>query len=406
MFFILLGVLAAYAQPEDSVTYHGTDELWWDFSRYWDEQYETSLSAFRTSQGSYDMFYWYQLYDGKVELPCFSFFNLRYTYHGRYNFEEQVVQHRVEPIFRLYKDFYAHAIIAPFYEKRYDEIGAGLSYRPSTHNWLYVYGIMSGFDHNNSMRHVSPGPARDPYEVLPYRLEIEGRGELPWMKTRLHAELGTHSKQYLDWPDSSWEVWKRDHDRSEVWGRLEFQPIQNLWVGSLAYWKREREQTLWAAKDSVIADTLHHRWIEPYVVWSPTERLELIAQHRIWRYDRGFDSLHYRRDFNILSVKAIWNPVDFLFLHAGYQRQWRYRYVDEEPEDEVWDIPHQISRLVFNGEFRFKSGVMFIVKEGIKANEFAKTFRRFHAHTSVHVYIPLGFLNELGEKKGEDKHGA
>jgi hypothetical protein len=42
---------------------------------------------------------------------------------------------------------------------------------------------------------------------------------------------------------------------------------------------------------------------------------------------------------------------------------------------------------------------MFVVKEGIKANEFEKTFHRFHAHTSVQIYIPLGFVDELGKVK-------
>jgi hypothetical protein len=397
MIFLLLGVMA-YNPPEDSVSYYGVDLVWWQFSRQWDEAYDTSLSAFRTAQGSYDMFYWYQHTEGKVELPCISFFSLRYVYEARFNFQEKVEYHRIEPTFRIFKDFYAHLMISPFYDKRYDEMGAGLSYRPSTHNWIYFYGIMQGFDHNNSMRNILPGPNKDPYGILPFRFEIDGRGELPWLRARLQAELGTHSRQYLDWPDSSYYVWYKDHDRSTISGSLEFQPLRDVWIGAKGAWLRERERTEWPDQDSVIADTILNRWIQPYIFWQATNRINLIGQYRLECFEQGMDSLHYRRNLDVISFMTHWQPFDFLGIEAGYEKFWRYRFRDGDSIPEVWNMSHTHARFIFNAELRFKSGVSFIVKEGIKGNDPFDTFKRFHAHTSVHIYIPLAFINELGKK--------
>ncbi len=391
-----------FTPPEDSIVYHGVDMISRSFSRYWDDAYDTSISAFRTSQGSYDMFYWFQHHEGKVELPCIGFFSLRYLYYADFTLDHSVEWHRLEPTFRIAPGFYTHIVISPFYKKRYDELGVGASYRPSNRNWIYLYGIMQGFDHNNSMRHIRSGPNKDPYSFLPFRFELDARGELPWLRARAHAEIGTHSVQYLDWPDSTIYVWQRDADKSTAWGRLEFSPVKDLWAGTRISYSLDRSQTLWAEKDSVIADTVLDIWLEPYVSWSPTERLELLCQHRIWRYYHGMDSLNYQRDFNVFSATASWKPLDFLVLEAAFQRQWRYRYIDGDSIAEVWNMPHGINRILFNAEFRFKSGVMFTVKEGIKADQLFKTFQRFHAHADVQIYIPLAFISDLGKKATSD----
>jgi len=45
---------------------------------------------------------------------------------------------------------------------------------------------------------------------------------------------------------------------------------------------------------------------------------------------------------------------------------------------------------VFNVEFRFSSGFMFVIHEGIKLTYFPQeTFRRPHNHTYVEIYMPL-----------------
>ncbi len=389
MILLILGLLS-FEQPEDFAVYYGMDMQWSTFSRYWDDCYDTSLSAFRTAQGSHDMFYWYQRFEGKVEVPFARIMSIRYTIQGKNDLDTSRSRHRLDLGLRFAPNLRAHLVISPFYSKRYDELGTGLSWRKDNANWLYLYAIMQGFNHNNSMRHVRPGPERDPYSTLPFRFELDSRGELDWLRARLHGELGTHSAQYLDWPDSTWYTWKRDHDRSCVWGRVEVKPLDGLWVGSRFSWLRDRALTRWPEQDSLIADTLSESWVEPYVSWSPTERLELLLEHRFWRTYRGMDSLTYRRDYNLFMGLISWQPARWLLLQAGFQNQWRYRYNDEELIAEPWSGIHERARLVFNVEFRFSSGFMFVIHEGIKLTYFPQeTFRRPHNHTYVEIYMPL-----------------
>lgn len=401
MILLLLG-LVGFEQPEDSAVYYGMDIQWVTFSRFWDDCYDTSLSAFRTAQGSHDMFYWRQYYEAKAEVGFARIMSIRYTVTAKNDLDTSYGRHRVDLGLEFLPHLSAHLFISPFYEKRYDEMGTGFLLRPNMQNWVYLYAVMQGFDHNNSMRHVAPGPNRDPYSTLPFRFELDGRGELSWIYARLHAELGTHSVQFLDWPDSAFYVWYRDNDRCSAWGTLELEPLSGLRLGSRFSLLRDRSLTRWPEQDSLIADTLLDRWVEPYVSWSPTDRVELLLEHRVWRINRSMDSVTYRRDYNLTMGLVSWRPLDWLVLQTGVQNQGRYRFNNDTLIPEPWSGIHERARLVFNAEMRFKSGFMFVIHEGIKLSFFPQeTLRRPHNHLYVEIYIPLSSLTS--SKSSESK---
>jgi len=400
MILILLG-LFAYRPPDAYAIFYGADMVWAQFSRQWEDAYDTSASAFMTAQGSHDMKHWYQLHRAKMEVDFAKILSLRYRIDAHYDFETAEHRHRIEPMIRFAPGFRFHLMIAPLYFKKNDEMGAGVSWTgPGRRNWLEFHAILENFDHNNILNHVNPGPSRDPYSKIPIRFEVDGRGELPWIKARLHGELGTRSRQYLDWPANTWEVWERYSDHQSAWGRVEVKPLKGLWLGSRFSWRKNGSLTEWPEQDSVFVDTLRDGWIAPCVSFSPTERLELYVEHRIWELYRNMDSLTYQRDYDVTTFQASWQPCSFFVLHAGYQRSWRDRFINDSLIAEPWSGRHDRSRLMFNFEFRFPSGFMFVVKEGLKMYDFPQElFRRFHAHTYVQFYIPLGLVSELGTKK-------
>ncbi|MBA7644445.1 hypothetical protein ES703_52189 [subsurface metagenome] len=403
MSVILLGLLA-FVQPEDASVYYGMDMNIAQFSRYWEWVYETSPYGFRTSQGSHDMEHWYQIYEAKSEIAFARNFNLRYSFRALYDFDFSMYEHRFEPTMRAAPNLYLHLVVVPFYFKKENEAGIGLAWRRGSADWLAFYAIAQHLDHNLSIYFVPEGPDRDPYTRIPLKFEVDARRELRWARLRLHAELGTQSAQYLDWPDSNWYEWERDRDRSFAWGRLELQPLKNLWVGTRFSWRIDRIQTRWSAQDSLTADTVRDRYIKPFVSYSPTERLELLCTYQIWRMDRDMDSVSYRRNYDVLTALISWNPLPVFVFEAGYQRSWRYRYNDDtliaEQTWPPWRAGHAQSRLLFNFEFRFRSGLMFTIKQGIEMDCFPEgTFSYPHNHTYVSIHMPLAFFDDHGRSK-------
>lgn len=409
MLLLILGLLtqpepAEYEPPDEYAIFYGMDMSWAQFSRSWEDNFDTSRSAFMSSQGSHDMRHWFQVHRLRMEVDFAEFFSLRYRIDAHYDFEVAEHRHRIEPIINIGPHLRFHLMISPFWLKRFDQMGAGITLRSGNSNWISLYSVIEGFNHNNSMRHISPGPDRDPYDPAPYRFELDARGELPWLKARLHGELGTRSRQYLDWPDSTWYFWERDHDRSSAWGRIEVQPFNNLWAGSRFLWLRSRDQTVWPEQDSAVADTVHDRWIAPFVSFSPTERLELYAEYRFWRLYRGFDSLSYRRNLDVVTFQINWQVFPFMQLQAGYQQSLQYRYVNDSLIAEPWTGRHDHARLMLNAEFTSPSGLKIVVKEGLKMYDFPYALlRRFHAHTYVQFYIPLGSLFPQAEKESPEE---
>lgn len=398
---VILVAIVAFVQPEDASTYYGMDMNWAQFSRYWERVYETSPHGFRTSQGSHDMQHWYQRYEVKTEVSFTRNLSLRYNLLVVNDFDVAIQEHRFEPTLRLAPDLYLHLVMVPYYFKNEDEAGIGLSWRRGTTDWLAFYGIIQNSEHNLSIYYVKPGPDRDPFRRVPFKFELDARGELDWARLRLHGELGTKANQYLDWPDSAREVWDEERDRSSAWGRLELRPLKNLWVGTRFSWRRERAETLWPGRGTVTADTLRDRWIKPFVSYSPTGRLEFLCAYQIWRTNRDMDSVSYRRTYDVLTALAIWHPTEILWFEAGYQRSWRYRFNDDsliaEPYAGIHPGSNAQSRVCFNLEFRFPSGFMFIVKQGLEMDSFPwGLFRSPHNHTCVSVYLPLGTLREVG----------
>lgn len=393
MIVFIITVLA-YLQPEDGSEYYGLDMNIANFSRYWENVYDVSSSAFRTSQGCHDMRHWYQNYNAKTRIPVGKTFSLRYEYSMERDYETSINIHRFEPTVRLARDFYLHFMAVPSYYKKDDQAGAGMAWRRGNGDWLAVYGIAESFDHNMSIKYVSAGPDNDSFMQIPYRLELDGRIEFDWMRARLHAELGTRSIQRLHWPDSAWHEWERERDRSSAWGRVEFEPFEECWIGTRFSWCRDRSQTTWPIQAVSTADTVSDVWIKPFISWSPTPRLELSAEHQVWRFDRVMDSVSYRRDYQVFTSLITWNPFDFLVLEAGYQRSWRYIYNDGQllPDTITGRITQ--SRILANLELRFRSGFMVVVKEGIEMDTYpSKTYRYPHNHTYVSLYMPLDIFD-------------
>lgn len=400
MMMVLLLAFLAFVQPEDESTYYGMDMAIARFSLYWDNVYETSPHGFRTSQGCHDMRHWYQIYQAKTEAPFTKAFSLRYDFYMLRDYETSITRHRFEPTVRLARDFYLHAMAVPSYYKKEDEAGAGLAWRGGERNWLAVYGIVRSFDHNMSLMYTPAGPLNDSFMKIPYRLEIDARGELDWVRLRLHAELETRSRQRLHWPDSALYEWDRERDRSSVWGRAELKPLKGVWVGGNFSWLRDRSRTLWPAQSLVTADTIRDWWVEPFLSISPTPRLELSGYYQIWRTGRDMDSLSYRRDYDIFTSLVTWNPWPFLVLEAGYQRALRYIWNDEVLITEPYSGVLKQSRLLLNAEMRFASGVMVVVKEGIEMDRFPReTFWHPHNHTYVAIYLPLASVMDSGREK-------
>lgn len=391
MMLILLGLLA-YVEPGDTNIYGGMDANIAQYSHYWEYLYETSPSGFRTSQGCLDMAGWYQIYDVKTEADFTRTFSIRYRFHMLRYYADTITQHRFEPSLRIWKNLYAHLVIVPYYQKPDNETGLGLSWREGHRNWIAFYASLSQYDHNFSLMHTRPGPIRDPFSQIPYKFELDARGELDWLRVRLHGELVTRSSQYLDWPDSLWEVWERDHDSTGVWGRLEIRPVSNLWIGTRFNWERERTQTRWPGRENVTADTLRDRWVEPFVSLYPSDRVELRLEYRIWDVNRDMDSVRYYSDLDVFSSLISWQPFDFMLFEGGYQRSRRYRYNDDTTILEPWKAEPggPQSRLLFNLEFRFKSGAMLSLKEGLEMDRFPRElFRSPHNHTYVLLHLPL-----------------
>lgn len=402
MFLILLGVLA-YQPPDEFAILYGNDMAWTQFSRYWEDAYDTARSAFMTTQGSHDMKHWYQDHRAKMELDFAQVFTLRYRIDAKYDFEVAEHRHRVEPMIRIAPGVKLHAFIAPLFFKENDEVGGGISWtQEGRKNWIEFHTTIEHFDHNNILRHYGPGPERDPYSKIPLRFDLDARGQLPWVLARVHGELGTPSRQYLDWPDSTWEVWEKFSDHGSLWGRIEVRPVKNLWIGTRGYWNQERSETHWPEQDSVFVDTLIDKWISPFISFTPTNRTELCLEHRIWSYYHNMDSLRYQRDYDITSFQAGWQPWDFMVVYTGYQYAWRNRFVNDSLIAEPWSGRHDYSRLMFNFEYRAPSGFKFVVKEGLRMWKFpSEIFRRFHAHTFVQIYIPLDIVDRLGKEDKE-----
>ena len=406
---VLLGLLA-FSQAQDTNIYLGMDVNIGQFSRYWDKVYETSPSGFRTSQGCHDMKLWYQLYEAKTE-ACFNrTFSLRYQFYMVRDYDVAITRHRFEPTMRIWRDLYAHLVIVPAFYKKDDEVGVGMAWRRGSTDWLAFYAIAQAFDHNFSLMYTPQGPDNDPFRRIPFKFELDARGELSWARLRFHAELGTRFNQYLDWPDSIQYVWDRDQDRSLAWGRLELRPVQNLWLGARFGWSGDRSQTLWPGRegrDTLTADTLRDLWFEPFIALSPTDRLELRLQHRIWDTRRDMDSLTYFRDYDVLSTLASWHPLPVLLIEAGYQRSWRYRYNNDTLIPEPWSGRHSQSRLLFNLELRLRSGMMLTIKEGLEMDFFPRNlFRSPHNHTYISLHLPLAILSKDKQVKALDDSQA
>ncbi len=384
--------LFSYVQPSDTNVYGQVNANIAQFSRYWEYVYETSSSGFRTSQGCLDHSGWYQLYELKTQAKFTSNFSLRYSFQMLRHYEDTITDHRFEPTLRLYKNLYAHMLIIPYYKKYHNELGLGLSWRDENHNWLAVYGIAKKFDHNFSLIPFKPGPQRDPFERIPLELELDARYATDWLRFRLHADIDAPSHQYLDWPDSLWQVWEKDRDSSAAWTRLEVSPYKNIWLGARASWRRERTLTRWPARGEVYFDTLKNVWFEPFIAISPTQNLEFSFFYRLWDVSREMDSVTYYSDSDIFSCFARWQPLDYLVCETGYQRSKRERFNNGNPIGEPFRGRHGSvqSRLVFSLEFRLKSGIMFFIKEGLEMDRFPElTLRAPHNHTYVMIYMPL-----------------
>jgi hypothetical protein len=393
MLMILLAYFA-YLQPEDFTPYYGMDINIASFSRFWENAFETTASGFRTSQGCHDMQHWYQVYDAKAEVPFGKLFKLRYQYRMLRDFETSANQHRFEPTLLLPWNLNLHFMAVPSYYKSEDEAGLGISWRNGQEDWMAVYGIAESFDHNMSIKYVPAGPDNDSFMQIPYRIELDSRFETDWMRARLHARLGTLSRQRLHWPDSAQYEWEKERQRSSAWGRLELNTFGDFWVGSGFSWRGDYSETAWSTQEIVTYDNILDAWIQPFISWSPTPRLELFAEHQIWRFDRDMDSVSYRRDYQVFTSLISWNPIDILILQAGYQRSWRYIYNDGQllPDSVTGRITQ--SRILANIELRFRSGFMVVIKEGIEMDTYPyKTFRYPHNHTYVSVYMPLDIFD-------------
>lgn len=395
----LIVAILGFSLASDTNIYGGMDANIIQFSRYWEEVYETSRSAFRTSQGCLDMTFWKVVYDGKFEAAFSPTFSLRYRFRMVGDYDEEFAEHRFEPAMKVWKDLYAHLVISPAFRKRDDEAGFGLAWRHGSTNWLALYGVAEAFDHNFALKYVSDGPSNDPFRRIPLKLELDARGELDWARVRLYSELGTQANQYLVWPDSSWEEWNRFFDKSLAWGRLELRPLTGLWLGSRFSWCRSRSETRWPAQGQVIADTLTDLWFEPFISWYPRENLELRGEYRFWdtyrntrntHNTRDTDSLTYHRDWDILSTLVSWQPLPVLVVEGGYQYSCRYRYNYDTLISEPWSGRHTQSRILLNLELRLKSGMMFTIKEGLEMDLFPRDlFRSPHNHTYVSLLVPF-----------------
>lgn len=391
---ILLVSIISLVQPEDATSYYGLDMNWAMFSRDWEYAYETSRHGLRTAQGSHDLARWYQIYQGKTEISLTRWLSLRYRLYVLNDFETRIHEHRFEPNFRVAPEFYLHLVVVPNYLKNTDEFGLGMTWRRGNKHWLAIYGIVQNLEHNLSIYYVRPGPERAPYRQVPFKFELDARGELDWVRLRLHTELGTRASQYLDWPDSTWEVWEEERDSSSAWGRLEARPIKNLWLGARGSVNMERAQTWWPGQEITTADTLRDFWVKPYISYSPTDRVEFLGEYQLWNTYRDTDSLQYKRTYRVFTASAVWHPHPVFWLHAGYQRSVRHRYHNDsllaEPWSSIHSGAHPQSRLMINVEFRFSSGFMLIIKEGLEMDYFPQDlFRSPHNHTYVQVYIPL-----------------
>lgn len=389
LFFL---ALICYELPGDTNIYAGMDYNISQFSRYWEWVYETSPSGFRTSQGCIDLEGWYMIYEAKTEAAFNDIFSLRYHFFMLRDYDEQATVHRFEPTMRLAGDFYAHLVVEPYMMKEEDEVGVGLSWRRKHTDWIAAYATMKYFDHNFALERTRPGPDRDPYRQIPFKFVIDARGEREWFRVRFHAELGTQANQYLDWPDSLIYVWDETRDTASAWGRLELQPVKNLWMGTRLGWRRRRSEMQWLGLNAVTFDTLNSFWMEPFLSFFVTDRLELRAEYRFWDIHRDMDSVSYYNDSDIISTLASWQPLSWLLIEGGFQMSSRTRYNNDTTILEPWKGPpgKPQPRLLFNLELRFKSGMMLTIKEGLEMNRFPYgLFSSPHNHTFISLYMPL-----------------
>ena len=405
MFAVTLFILA-YVQPGDTNIYAGMNSYLAQFSRFWEKTYEISPSGFRTSQGCVDFTGWYQLYEAKTEADFNKTFSMRYAFRMLRNYDDTITQHRFEPTMRLAPNLYAHVVMVPFYQKPHNETGIGVSWRKGNTDWLAFYAIVQRYDHNFSLMFIPEGPDNTPYKPLPYKFELDARGELDWLRVRLHGELGTRSHQYVNCPDSIQNVWDKYRDSSGAWGKIELRPLQPLWLGSRFSLELERSYTTWRAfTDSVTYDTIKESWFEPFVALYPSDRLMFEFAYRLWDVSRAMDTVTYRSDYDIFTSLISWQPVDFFVFEGGYQRSRRFRYNDDTLIMEPWkgDPGRPQSRLIFDFEFRFKSGMMFTIKEGLEMDRFpTQLFNSPHNHTYISLYMPLALPKK--DESGDTIH--
>ncbi len=369
------------AEPEDINELYLMDMNWASFPSEWDMAYDSSLIAFRSTQGCLDLKLWYILYQVKVRYPLYKGFGARYSYYEKDDYDEIIKTHRIEPFLKLRRDFYAHLMVTPHFEKGEDEIGAGISWFPNPLNYLEFFFIIRDFDNNFALQNTPPGPERDVYIELsyPYKFTLEFRREFEYFRVKNYAEYVMPAKKELQDPENH-RI--RYFSSYRGYGRIETNSFKRFKIGSI--WEYNGSKDRAEFTDSVVSDTFEKWMVEPYLYLFFADKWRMDIQ---FRFTKKLHNL-YNRDWFGPSIYLNYrlNPkIEFII---GYQRSRRRRWIEGERVSDPWrDIQNRIALGI---QFIFPNRARLLLYEGIELDgSWRWKLTHPHNHTYASLFLPL-----------------
>lgn len=374
-FFLIMAV------PEDSNELYLMDMNWTTFPSEWDLAYDSSLFAFRSTQGCLDLIRWYIVYEIKFRYPLYKGFGVRYSYYEKDDYDEVIKRHRIEPFLKLKGNYFGHLMVTPNFGKIEDEIGAGISWFPDPLNYWEFFFIVKDFDNNFSLQRTRTGEEKDLYTDLayPYKLTLEFRKEFKYFRVKNYTEYVTTAKKELQDPENHRTKYFSSY---RGYGRIETKPMERMMIGTVWEYNGSEEKSEFT--DSVTSDTLRKWMVEPYLSFFFTDKWELNIQ---FRFTEKLHNLYKRYWFgpSIYLNYRVNRGIEFI---AGYQSSIRKRWRDGLVLYDSW---HDFqNRIALGVQFIFPNRARLLLYEGIELDGAWKwKLTHPHNHTYASLFLPI-----------------
>lgn len=353
----LLILLAAFVtEPEDTCSPYLMNMVYATPSPRWSVFYDSATAGLLTLQGSLDDEFWFQVYQAKFDYTIYKGFRLRYRYLRLQDYGIAQEIHRIEPTLRLAGNLYCHFFYIPTFDKKFHEIGLGLSLFYNNPNYIQGFFSIKDFENNFSQRAVPPDKPRDLYTKQPLRLALEARRDFKFGFAKIYGEYITPSIKEYDTPHPG-----GDHltyfSSFSTDGRFELRPLIFFGFGGTFSYNHFGEMIAYPSL-SPLTDTLSDLTIEPYSFVPINQQLTFTLR---LRYNRKLHNLYERHWFApglLFEYKANAKIVYSL----GYQHSWRKRFAAGTALVTNYDTHNRLD-LFFEYIFNHRGSI--VIKEGI-----------------------------------------